>query len=212
LSGGYHQRRQSVFGRFLIFLDQAMVRHFLSGSKQNDPNPRRMNVMLLNHSPRLVSHRATIPPQAVIRRIAPETEIQRIAGPSKTAIEDELAQAREVWRHYQLTRKRDAVYDYLSAVFKIVRRWCREDRAKTSSHQALKVIGQAHRIRKVEPFATVILCTSDLRAVDANTRNKWARALRYAKRCKPNAQGIAQFIKSRGGINDCADRSSGRLR
>jgi len=68
-----------------------------------------------------------VPPQAIavspVRylRIAPETRIRRIVGPSSLSVEDELAQARIAWKRYQSTRKRDAIYDYLRAVFKIVR-------------------------------------------------------------------------------------------
>ena len=57
--------------------------------------------MRLNHSPRVVSPRATVPPQAVIRRILPETQIRRIAVTSKSDVEDELAQARMAWTEYQ---------------------------------------------------------------------------------------------------------------
>jgi hypothetical protein len=152
-----------------------------------------------------------VPPQAIavspVRffRIAPETHIRRIGGPSSSAIDDELAEARMAWKKYQSTRRRDAIYDYLRAVFKIVRRWRKEHRAKASSHQALKVAGRANRVRNIEPFAVVILVSSDPRKVDAKTRSKWSRALRYATRFKPDTQGLGQFIKSQGGVNECAD-------
>jgi hypothetical protein len=104
-----------------------------------------------------------VPPQAIavspVRyfRIAPETRIRRIGGPHRSAVGDDLAQARIAWKSYQSTRRRDAIYDYLRAVFKIVRRWRKEHRAKASSHQALRATGRANRIRNVEPFAVVIL-------------------------------------------------------
>jgi len=160
--------------------------------------------MRLNHSPRVVSPRATVPPQAVIRRIAPDT-IRRIAGTSNSAAEDELAHARMAWTEYQSTRERDAVYQYLTAVFEVVGLWKKQRRAKASSLQALAATKHPGAIRIQEPFAIVIFCTSDPRTVDARTRNKWARALQFAERFKPVAQGLAQFIKSRGGINACAD-------
>jgi hypothetical protein len=37
-------------------------------------------------------------------------------------------------------------------------------------------------------------------------------ALRYAERFKPDNQGLAEFIKSKGGINECAARRSDRIR
>lgn len=160
---------------------------------------------------------AQIPPQAIavspVRylRIAPEKRIRTIVGPHSSAVEHELAQARIAWKRYQSTRRRDAIYDYLRAVFKIVRRWRREGRTKASSHQALRAASRANKIRKVEPFAVVIFCTSDRNNVDARTRSKWSRALRYAERFKPDSQRLAQFIKSKGGINECAVRGSGHV-
>jgi hypothetical protein len=66
-------------------------------------------------------------------------------------------------------------------------------------------------IRTRDPFAIVIFCTSDPQVVDARTRSKWSRALRFAARCKPHAQELAAFIKSRGGINECAARSESQI-
>ena len=94
-----------------------------------------------------------VPPQAIavspVRyfRIAPETHIRRIGGPHSSAVGDELAQARIAWKKYQSTRKRDAVYGYLRPVFKIVRLWRKEHRAKKSSHQALRATGRAVTLR-----------------------------------------------------------------
>ncbi len=39
--------------------------------------------------------------------------------------------------------------------------------------------------------------------MDAKTRSKWSRALTAAQ-FKPDAQGLAQFMKSKGGVNECA--------
>jgi hypothetical protein len=158
-----------------------------------------------------------VPPQAIavspVRylRIAPETRTRTIVSPHNSAVEHELLQARIAWKKYQSTRRRDAIYDYLRAVFKIVRQWRKEHRAKASSHQALRATGRANRIRNLEPFAVVILVSSDPRKVDAKTRSKWSRALRYCERFKPDTQGLAQFIKSRGGINECAAQCSDQV-
>ena len=78
---------------------------------------------------------------------------------------------------------------------KIVRRWRKENRAKASSHQALRATGQANTDSKPEPFAVVIFCTSDPRIVDAKTRSKWSRALRYAERFKPDTQSLARIYQ-----------------
>jgi hypothetical protein len=158
-----------------------------------------------------------VPPQAIavspVRyfRIAPETHIRRIGGPHSSAVEHELLQARIAWKKYQSTRRRDAIYDYLRAAFKIVRRWRKEHRAKASSHQALRATGRANRIRNVEPFAVVILVSSDPRKEDAKTRSKWSRLLRYADQFKPDTERLADFVKSQGGINECAAQWSDQV-
>ena len=62
-----------------------------------------------------------VPPQAIapVRylRIAPEKHMRTIVGPPISRIGDELAPARIAWKRYQSTRRRDAIYDYLRAVF-----------------------------------------------------------------------------------------------
>jgi hypothetical protein len=144
-------------------------------------------------------------------RIAPDRKLRTIVGPTSSAVGDDLAQARIAWKSYQSTRRRDAIYDYLRAVFKIVRRWRKEHRAKASSHQALRAAGRANRIRNVEPFAVVILVSSDPRKVEAKTRSKWSRVLRYADQFKPGTERLADFVKSQGGINECAAQWSDQV-
>jgi hypothetical protein len=151
-----------------------------------------------------------VPPPAIavspVRylRIAPEKHIRTIVGRPILSIGDELAPARIAWKRYQSIRRRDAIYDYLRAVFKIVRLWRKEHRAKKSSHQSLRATGRANRIRNVEPFGIVILCTSDPRKLDPKTRSKLSRVLRFADQFKPDSERLAEFVKSRGGINECA--------
>jgi hypothetical protein len=57
-----------------------------------------------------------------------------------------------------------------------------------------------------EPFAAVILCTSDPSKVDKRTRSKWSRVLRYALEYKPSGEPLDLFVKRKGGINKCAAR------
>jgi len=57
---------------------------------------------------------------------------------------------------------------------------------------------------KPEPFGILIFCTSDSEVVDAKTRSKWSRVLRYAARAKPAGQRLTDFVKSNGGLNECA--------
>jgi hypothetical protein len=112
------------------------------------------------------------------------------------------------WSLKRRVRRRDEVYGYLGAVFKIVRRWKKQNCAKAKSRQALRATGHRTTIRSLEPFAVVIFCTSDPRIVDAKTKSKWSRALRYCEGFKPDNQILGQFIKANGGINEVAARFS----
>ena len=55
---------------------------------------------------------------------------------------------------------RDAVYQYLTAVFDLVSWWAQEGRAVDRAHRALHLRGH-HSVREPEPFAAVIYCTAD---------------------------------------------------
>jgi hypothetical protein len=168
--------------------------------------------MFVNQPPSSISARAPIG-RGANTSISPTTQqLLQIVDALDLAVDDELAPARSAWTEYQSTRKRDAVYPYLTAVFGAVSRWKKQHCAKARSHQLIGSANGHRATRSHEPFSVVIFCTSEPNKVDAKTRSKWSRALRYAERFKPNTQGLAQFIKSKGGINECADQFSGRLR
>ena len=71
-----------------------------------------------------------------------------------------------------------------------------------------KVTRVARRARPRLSFATngFIKLPADPAKVDKRTRSKWSRALRYALRYKFYSEPLGQFIKHKGGINECADR------
>jgi hypothetical protein len=124
---------------------------------------------------------------------------------SKQALRQDLLRVRNAWEACQASRKRDAIYTYLNAVFDLVAWWSAENRALDRAHWAL-------RLRRIcpfddeEPFAAVIRCTADPTKVDKRTRSKWSRALRYALEYKAHSEPLDRFIKRKGGINSCASR------
>ncbi|MDR3572391.1 MAG: hypothetical protein P4L50_00885 [Anaerolineaceae bacterium] len=120
-------------------------------------------------------------------------------------IEAELAKVGSAWTRYQSTNSRDAVYIYLEAVYALVRRWRDLNCAVKNSRLALRLQHNAPQMQP-EPFGIVIFCTSDPEAADAKTRSKWSRVLRYARKNKPGNQRLTDFVKSRGGLNECARR------
>jgi hypothetical protein len=122
---------------------------------------------------------------------------------SISSIETELAEVRSAWARYRSTNSRDAVYIYLKVVFAVVTRWRRLNCAVKNSRAALRLQRDAPQM-KLEPFGIVIFCTSDPEIADAKTRSKWSRALRFARKAKPIGQRLTDFIKSKGGLNECA--------
>jgi hypothetical protein len=129
---------------------------------------------------------------------------------SSEAMRVNLLRLQNEWEEVQVSRDRSAIYQYLAAVFETVMVWAKEDKAVSRAGRALHLRG--HRsIRKPEPFAAVILCTSDPHKVDERTRSKWSRALRYAADYKDLNEPLCDFIKRQGGLNACASRFTRRL-
>ena len=110
---------------------------------------------------------------------------------------------RSAWEGYRSTNGRDAVYIYLTAVFRLVMRWRRLSCAMKNARAVLRLRPNPP-LMKPEPFTIVIFCTSDSNVADAKTRSKWSRALRYVRKEKPVGQSLTEFIKSNGGLNECA--------
>jgi hypothetical protein len=121
------------------------------------------------------------------------------------ALRQDLLRVRTAWDDCQANRDRDAIYTYLSAVFDLVAWWTAEGRALERAQNALRV-QYLRPSDHDEPFAAIIRCTADPAKVDKRTRSKWSRALRYALAYKSCSEPLDQFIKSKGGINDCAAR------
>ena len=139
--------------------------------------------------------------QKPVRNVVPYTD---------QALKQDLLRLRNAWEDCQSSRKRDAIYSYLTAVFNLVGWWTAEKRAIERAHKALRL----HNItpfEQEEPFAAVIRCTSDPCKVDKRTRSKWSRALRYALSRKPIDESLDQFIQRKGGINKCAARLTQRM-
>jgi hypothetical protein len=121
------------------------------------------------------------------------------------ALREDLRRVRNAWEDCQSKRDRDAIYSYLTAVFNLVAWWAAESCALERARKALR-LRCLEPSDHDEPFAAVIRCTSDLVKVDRRTRSKWSRVLRYALEYKLNSEPLVQFIKRKGGINECASR------
>ena len=129
---------------------------------------------------------------------------------STEALQANLLRLQNEWETVQASRDRNAIYQYLAAVFEIVMVWAKEGKAVKRAHRALHLRGH-DSVREPEPFAAVIFCTAARDKVDARTRSKWSRVLRYAAEFKDLDEPLPDFIKRRGGINACAERYARRL-
>jgi hypothetical protein len=125
---------------------------------------------------------------------------------SKEALEQDLFRIQSAWEDCQSSRQRDAIYEYLTAVFDLVAWWAADCRDVERAKLALRIHGGAKRSSSNEPFAAIIFCTADPTKVDKRTRSKWSRALRYALECKSDSEPLTKFLKRKGGINECAAR------
>jgi hypothetical protein len=57
-----------------------------------------------------------------------------------------------------------------------------------------------------DSFAAIIRCTADPSKADKRTRSKWSRVMRHAVTYKADDEPLDQFIRRKGGINECAAR------
>ena len=96
------------------------------------------------------------------------------------------------------------MYGYLEAVFAIVEHYKVRRRTKKLLRHAFKFANLPFA-KNADPFTAVIRCTCD-DEIDSKTISKWARALRYAGRCKEPGARLKAFIKGAGGVNGCAAR------
>jgi hypothetical protein len=129
---------------------------------------------------------------------------------STEALQANLLRLQNEWEAVQASRDRGAIYQYLSAVFETVTSWAKEGRAINRAHRALHLRGHKS-VREPEPYAALVLCTSDPVKVDERARSKWSRVLRYAAEFKDLDEPLGDFIVRRGGINRCAAWFARRL-
>jgi hypothetical protein len=123
---------------------------------------------------------------------------------AKAQVHRRLTEIHNAWDAFQANRARDAVYGYLEAVFAIVRHYKRRRKTKKLLRHSFKFAALPFD-GNADPFTAVIRCTS-VDNIDSKTISKWARALRYAARCKVPPARLKTFMKEVGGVNACADR------
>jgi hypothetical protein len=116
-----------------------------------------------------------------------------------------------VWDDCQADRDRNAIYGYLTAVYRLVAWWTAEGREVDRARRALH-LRRLEVSDREDPFAAIIRCTADPAKADKRTRSKWSRVMRYAATYKSDLDPLDRFIRRKGGINACAARFSWCLR
>jgi hypothetical protein len=127
----------------------------------------------------------------------------------KTRLRQWLETVHRAWGEFQASRKRDAVYGYLEAVFGIVMDYKVRRRTNRLLRHAFDFADLPFD-KNADPFGAVIRCTSG-RNIDTKTISKWSRALRYVASSKKPETAFKTFMKEAGGINACADRCASML-
>jgi hypothetical protein len=130
---------------------------------------------------------------------------------TKQALERDLERVRDAWDDSQADRRRDAIYGYLNAVYDLVNWWSAERCEVDRGRQALRLRGLVPWPRE-DIYSAMIRCTVDPARVDKRTRSKWSRVLRYAEKQKDDQEPLAEFMKRKGGINECNARYGRCLR
>jgi hypothetical protein len=128
------------------------------------------------------------------------------------SLNQDIKRLRDLWHKVQGDRDRDAIYDYLTAVYELVEWWTVERRTIDRARRALRLNGLIVP-EEPEPFAAVIAASVAPSHLDRRQLSKYARALQYAAARDCRAKKLKGFIKDRhGGINRCAAKVSRRLR
>jgi hypothetical protein len=126
---------------------------------------------------------------------------------SSAALRQDLDRLRGIWDDCQASRDRNAIYQYLNAVYDLVAWWQAEVKEIDRARRALR-LSRLEVSGREDPFAAVIRCTADPAKADKRTRSKWSRVMRYAAAYKLDFEPLDQFIRRKGGINACAARFS----
>jgi hypothetical protein len=128
---------------------------------------------------------------------------------SSEALRQDLQRVRDAWADCQASRDRNAIYGYLTAVYGLVAVWTAEGQEIGRARRAL-CLCRLEMSDREDPFAAIVRCTADPAKAEKRTRSKWSRVMRYAAACKLDSEALDQFVRRKGGINECAARFTRR--
>jgi hypothetical protein len=129
----------------------------------------------------------------------------------KASVKHQLSAVTEAWDDFQTSRRRDAVYGFLSAVFALVQRHARRGRARRLRRELCNIMGTKVALA-TDLFTLVIRAVAEADGIDRKTVSKWSRALRYVAQVKPASVSVRAFMQQRGGVNGCAEQYAAYLK
>lgn len=114
-----------------------------------------------------------------------------------------MKKVREAWKRYRANCDfdRNAIYEYLEVVFKLVQKWKKRGVAEKYSLKALKEHELPGKL-KADPYARIIYCTSN---ADPKARSKWAGIMQWVAKHNKNQRSFTEFVTKNGGLNKCAE-------
>ena len=103
-----------------------------------------------------------------------------------------------------LTRKRDDVYLLMTVIYRIGQKWLKLRvpgalRDAVAAHEEIRVDRRTKKY--VFRFLIELACS-----VNKKLRSRYANALQYARLCHCPLEGLTEFIKRNGGIEECAKK------
>jgi hypothetical protein len=129
---------------------------------------------------------------------------------SDAALEKDLQRVGEAWETLEATRRRTAIYPFLTAVFELVAWWAAEGMASGRAQRAIRKTMMAS-LPGIDPFAAIILVAAYPKRLDRRAVSRWSRVLRYALAYKPRSERLERFVRRKGGLNKCAALYARRL-
>jgi hypothetical protein len=128
---------------------------------------------------------------------------------SRQALRNDFHRLHDAWDACRKRRARDAIYDFLEDVYKLVCLWRADESAKARVRRTLN-IRRLDTSRVVGLFANLIKAAVHPTVLDRRTISKWSRVLCYVDAEKLPSEPLKKFIKRKGGINECASRYTRR--
>ena len=122
----------------------------------------------------------------------------------------DIRRLRSGWKQYRRSRRRTAIYAFLSAILEMITIWRADGHARGRTRRALDRRG-CQAPKTIDPFSDLIVAAAHPTKLDRRTLAKWGRVVKLAAEFKMPGRPFDLFVMRRGGINGCAALYTRRL-